>query len=73
MFELTDKTVEELEGRQAEIAGMSTEDATTEELEARANELEAIKAELEARRQKAAEEAEARCSPQHRDHWGPGW
>ena len=60
MFELTDKTVEELEGRQAEIAGMSTEDATTEELEARANELEAIKAELEARRQKAAKEAEAR-------------
>ena len=60
MFELTDKTVEELEGRQAEIAGMSTEDATTEELEARANELETIKAELEARRQKAAEEAEAR-------------
>ena len=57
MFELTDKTVEELEGRQAEIAGMSTEEATTEEIEARANELEAIKAELEARRAAAAEEA----------------
>ena len=60
MFELTEKTVEELEGRQAEIAGMSTEDAATEEIEARASEIEAIKAELEARRQKAAEEAEAR-------------
>ena len=60
MFELTDKTVEELEGRQAEIAGMSTEEATTEEIEQRANELEAITAELEARRQKAAEEAETR-------------
>ena len=53
-------TVEQLEARQAEIAGMSTEEAVAEELEARANELEAIKAELEARKQKAAEEAEAR-------------
>ena len=60
MFELTEKTVEELEARQAEIAGMSTEDATTEDIEARASELEAIKAELEARALKAAEEAEAR-------------
>ena len=51
-------TVEELEARQAEIAGMSTEEVATEELEERANELEAIKAELEARKQKAAEEAE---------------
>ena len=53
-------TVEELEARQAEVAGMSTEDATTEDIEARASELEAIKAELEARALKAAEEAEAR-------------
>jgi HK97 family phage major capsid protein len=60
MNELIEKSVEELEARQAEIAGMSTEDATTEDIEARANELEAIKAELEARKQKAAEEAEAR-------------
>ena len=57
---LTEMTVEQLEARQAEIAGMSTEEVATEELEARANELEAIKAELEARKQKAAEEAEAR-------------
>ena len=53
-------TVEELEARQAEVAGMSTEDATTEDIEARASELEAIKAELESRAMKAAEEAEAR-------------
>ena len=53
-------TVEELETRQAEIAGMETEGVTTEEIEQRASDLEAIKAELEARRQKAAEEAEAR-------------
>ena len=52
--------LEELEARQAEIAGMETEGATAEELESRANELEAIKAELEARKQRAAEEAEAR-------------
>ena len=51
-------TVEQLEARQAEIAGMSTEEVATEELEERANELEAIKAELEAREAaaKAAEE-----------------
>ena len=60
MFELTDKSVEELEARQAEIAGMETEGVETAEIEARANELEAIKGELEARKQKAAEEAEAR-------------
>lgn len=60
MNELIEKSVEELEARQAEIAGMSTEEAATEDIEARANELEAIKAELEARKQKAAEEAEAR-------------
>ena len=53
-------TVEQLEARQAEIAGMETDGAATEELEARSAELEAIKAELEARKQKAAEEAEAR-------------
>ena len=60
MENLIEKTVEELETRQTEIAGMETEGVETEELEARANELEAIKAELEARKQKAAEEAEAR-------------
>ena len=53
-------TVEQLEARQAEIAGMETDGAATEELEARSAELEAIKAELEARAKKAAEEAEAR-------------
>ena len=50
-------TVEELETRQAEIAGMETDGIGTEEIEQRASDLEAIKAELEARR-KAAEEAE---------------
>ena len=60
MEKLIEMSVEELETRKAEIAGMSTEEATTEEIEARANELEAIKAELEARALKAAEEAEAR-------------
>ena len=52
-------SVEQLEARQAEIAGMETEGATAVDIEARATELEAIKAELEARRQaaKAAEEA----------------
>ena len=48
--------VEQLEARQAEIAGMDTEGATTEELEARANELEAIQAELKAREERAAAE-----------------
>ena len=57
MNEMTEKTVEELEARQAEIAGMSTEEAATEEIEARANELEAIKAELEARKTAAAAKA----------------
>ena len=52
-------SVEQLEARQAEIAGMETEGVTAEDIEARATELEAIKAELEARKQaaKAAEEA----------------
>ena len=53
-------TVDQLEARQAEIAGENQEELTTEDIEARASELEAIKAELEARKQKAAEEAEAR-------------
>ena len=57
MIELKDKSVEELEARQAEIAGMETEGVETEEIEARANELEAIKAELEARKE-AAKKAE---------------
>ena len=53
-------TVEQLEERQAEIAGLETEGVSTEEIEKRANDLEAIKAELEARKQKAAAEAEER-------------
>ena len=57
---LNEMTVEQLETRQAEIAGENREEMTTEDIEARASELEAIKAELEARKQKAAEEAEAR-------------
>ena len=60
MNELTERTVEELEARQAEIAGENRDEMTTDEIEARADEMEAIKAELETRRQKAAEEAEAR-------------
>ena len=48
--------VEELQARQAEIAGMDTDSATTEELEERANELEAIQAELKAREERAAAE-----------------
>ena len=60
MDDLKDRTVEELEARQAVIAGWETEGVDTETLEARSAELEAIKAELEARKQKAAEEAEAR-------------
>ena len=57
MENLIEKTVEELEARQAEIAGMETEGAETEEIEARANELEEIRAELSARKE-AAEKAE---------------
>ena len=56
MSDFTTMKVEELEARQAEIAGMDTESATTEELEERANELEAIKAELKAREERAAAE-----------------
>ena len=55
-------TVEELEARQAEIAGMSTEEATTEEIDARAAELEAIRDELQARANAAAKaEAERKA------------
>ena len=53
-------TVEELETRRAEIAGMETDGIATEEIEERAAELEMIRGELDARRQKAAEEAETR-------------
>ena len=53
-------TVEELEVRQAEIAGMSTEEATTEEIDARAAELEAIRDELQARANAAAKAEEER-------------
>jgi len=54
--------VEELEARQAEIAGMSTEEATTEEIDARAAELEAIRDELQARANAAAKaEAERKA------------
>ena len=52
--------VEQLEARQAELAGLPTDDVATEELEERANELEAIKAELEAREQAAKEAEEKR-------------
>ena len=57
MENLIEKSVEELEARQAEIAGMDTEGASTEEIEARAEELMNIKLELEARKKAAAEEA----------------
>ena len=57
---LTEKTVEELESRQAEIAEENRDEMTTEDIEARANELEAIKAELEARKKAAAEAEETR-------------
>ena len=52
--------VEQLEARQAELAGLPTDDVATEELEERATELEAIKAELEAREQAAKEAEEKR-------------
>ena len=45
--------VEQLEARQAELAGMPTDDVSTDELEARADELEAIQAELMAREEAA--------------------
>ena len=63
-FDLTNKTAEELLERQqllaAEIPAEERDAMTAEEIEERADEMEAIKAELEARKQKAAEEAEAR-------------
>ena len=60
MNDLTQKTVEELEARQAEIAGENRDEMTTEDIEARAGELEAIKAELEARKAAAIAAEEAR-------------
>ena len=54
MENLIEKSVEELEARQAEIAGMETEGVETEEIEARAAELEAIRDELQARANAAA-------------------
>lgn len=55
-------TVEQLENRQAEIAGEDQAEMSTEDIEARAVEMEAIKAELEARKQKAAEAEETRTA-----------
>ena len=60
MFDLTEKTVEELEARQAEIAGENRDEMTTEDIEARAGELEAILAELEARKAAAVKAEEER-------------
>ena len=60
MDNLIEKSVEELEARQAEIAGLETEGVETEEIEARANELEAIQAELEARKAAAVKAEEER-------------
>ena len=54
---LDEMNVEELQARQAELAGMGLE-GTTEELEARADELEAIQEELQ-KRANAAAKAEA--------------
>ena len=53
-------TVDELQARQAELAGMDTEGATTEELEERAGEIEAIRDELQARANAAAKAEEER-------------
>ena len=60
MFDLTEKTVEELEARQAESAGENRDEMTTEDIEARAGELEAIQAELEARKAAAMKAEEER-------------
>ena len=60
MFDLTEKTVEELEARQAEIAGENRDEMSTEDIEARAGELEAIQAELEARKAAAMKAEEER-------------
>ena len=62
-FDLTGKTVEELEARQLELKDLPDEvrDAmSTDELEERCDELEAIKAELEARETAAAAAEETR-------------
>ena len=53
-------TVEQLEARQVEIAGMETEGVVPEELDKRSEELEAIKAELEARKAAALKAEEER-------------
>ena len=60
MTDLTERTVEELETRQAEIAGMETEGVETEEIEQRADELEAIRGELETRKKAAIQAEEER-------------
>ena len=60
MNDLTQKTVEELEARQAEIAGENRDEMSTEDIEARAGELEAIQAELEARKAAAMKAEEER-------------
>ena len=57
---LTEMNVEELQARQAELAGMDTDGATTEELEERAGEIEAIRDELQARANAAAKAEEER-------------
>ena len=63
-FDLTGKTVDELEERQAllsaEIPAEEREAMTAEEIEERCDELEAIKAELEARAAAAAAAEETR-------------
>ena len=63
-FDLTGKTVEELQERQqllaAEIPAEERDAMTVEEIEERADEMEAIKAELEARKAAAQAEEEAR-------------
>ena len=53
-------TVEQLEARQVEIAGMETEGVVPGELDKRSEELEAIKAELEARKAAAMKAEEER-------------
>ena len=63
-FDLTNKSVEELQERQqllsAEIPAEEREAMTADEIEERADEMEAIKAELETRKEAAAKEAETR-------------
>lgn len=62
-FDLTGKTVEELEARQLELKDLPDEERdamSTDELEERCDEIEAIKAELEARAAAAAAAEETR-------------